>query len=211
MDGDEVMDGYDEPQAGLKLIINGADISDSSKGPAVANYEEAFEEDEEELRKLLEYFPRLVQKCALDPMKGSRGYVWAREGKGAHRHRDHHKMRLGGSDTPDPEVQAYELMGIWEEDYLDHLTPVELPEARRKIAAFDIYHLMDPDAAVKSAKAKLQRVLKVREETATKEAQGAVKADMQKELQAKIQGRREEEEKLLVIRRQMNTARQAGK
>ncbi|CAM6112927.1 unnamed protein product [Calypogeia fissa] len=51
----------------IDLVLEGADITDANKGLAKVNFLEAFEEDEEELGRMLENYPKLVQKYALQP------------------------------------------------------------------------------------------------------------------------------------------------
>eukprot|EP00246_Nothoceros_aenigmaticus_P011235 TRINITY_DN2991_c0_g1_i2.p1 TRINITY_DN2991_c0_g1~~TRINITY_DN2991_c0_g1_i2.p1 ORF type:complete len:198 (+),score=40.45 TRINITY_DN2991_c0_g1_i2:171-764(+) len=52
---------------GLSLILEGADIIAANRGIAIRNFLESFEEEPEELGRMVEKYPKLVQKYSLQP------------------------------------------------------------------------------------------------------------------------------------------------
>lgn len=52
---------------GVSLVLEGADITVENRDLAKSNFLEAFEEDEGELGRMVEKYPKLVQKYALQP------------------------------------------------------------------------------------------------------------------------------------------------
>ncbi|KAK3240466.1 hypothetical protein CYMTET_49695 [Cymbomonas tetramitiformis] len=142
-----------DPKEGLAMVIDQADISVESKGLAVTNYMDAFEDAPEDLNRMISYYPRLIVACVFDP------------------------------------GQAFELLMVWEENLLDLLTAEELPEHRRRVGAFDIYHTLEADKAEIEAKAKMNKVLKARAAKIAKEKEKESQNAMQKELAAAIAGR----------------------
>ena len=51
----------------LREVISGSDVADSNKAAVIANIEEAFDGEEDELLRILKEYPRLVQKHAMNP------------------------------------------------------------------------------------------------------------------------------------------------
>eukprot|EP00243_Klebsormidium_subtile_P004352 TRINITY_DN18331_c0_g1_i1.p1 TRINITY_DN18331_c0_g1~~TRINITY_DN18331_c0_g1_i1.p1 ORF type:complete len:175 (+),score=95.96 TRINITY_DN18331_c0_g1_i1:3-527(+) len=52
---------------GLELVLDGADVSTANRTAAKTNFMEAFEDDDDELGRMVEKYPKLIQKYALQP------------------------------------------------------------------------------------------------------------------------------------------------
>ncbi|KAK3265159.1 hypothetical protein CYMTET_26138 [Cymbomonas tetramitiformis] len=131
---------------GLKAVMVGADIADGSRQPACDNFLESFEDMEEDLCRLIEHYPKLLQKQCLDPQV------------------------------------AYELMEVWEENFLNHLTKAEDSQWKKKVAAFDMWFYEDTAKAKEEAKKKMDQVLKKRVEEEKKKEGAKTQGDCQAEL-----------------------------
>ena len=51
----------------LREVISGSDVAEANKAAVIANIEEAFDGEEEELLRILKEYPRLVQKHCMNP------------------------------------------------------------------------------------------------------------------------------------------------
>jgi len=138
----------------LHELIDASDIEEGTKAEAVANYLDAFEDEEDELVHLLQTYPRLCQKFALRPLL------------------------------------AYEIMLVWEEGFLDLLTAEERSKLMGPVS-FEMTRWTTVAEAQEAARLRWRAQLHLRAQQKWKAKEKGLKEDLQGELLAKVQGRRE--------------------
>jgi len=135
-------------------LIDASDIEEETKAEAVANYLDAFEDEEDELILMLQTYPRLCQKFALRPLL------------------------------------AYEIMLVWEEGFLDLLTAEERAKLMGPVS-FEMTRWATVAEAQEAARLRWRAQLHLRAQQKWKAKEKGLKEDLQGELLAKVQGRRE--------------------